>query len=792
MSVLDRKLRRDLLAARGTIAAILLVVVVGVLCFVGMASAHANLERSRRAFYAECRMADFTVELKKAPAAEAQRVGAVEGVAEVEPRIVFDAVIDLPGIGRPVNGRIISLPAEPRPAVNSVVLRRGTYFTGEGFEEVILNDAFARAHGLRPGGRIHVILNDRRQELLIAGTAISSEFVYLIEPGSIIPEPENYGVLYLARPYAEEILDFEGACNQIVGLLAPDAAERPAAVLRRIEAMLEPYGVYSTTPRSEHASHRFLADEIRQLRVMSRVVPAIFLGVAALVMNILMTRLAEQQRVTIGTLKALGYGGPALLRHYLEFGIVVGILGAVAGIGLGLLLTRGLMTIYRDYFEFPLLGRSSPPSVVATAVLVSLGFAILGTLHGVRSIMRLGPAEAMRLRPPAAGGAIALERWRGLWARLGFRGRMAARSVWRHRWRTAVGVTAAAAGSAQMFLAFHFVWALDWAVDFQFQEIQAADIDLVFREDRDRGALLEAARLPGVDRAEPLFIVPCEFARGHHARKGAVTGVAPGATLTVPRDPQGRRVPIPPAGLVMSRTLAGILGARAGDEVTLRPVRGRRDPHTVRIARVTDSFIGIATYADIGYLTGLLGEAGAVSSVQLKVQPGLETRRDLDRRIKVLPAVAAVNDLRRVKASLEEALLENIEITIGLLVVFAGSIFFGSILTTSLVAIAERKREVATFRALGYEPRQVGGIFLRESLLVNLSGAALGLPLGLALTAGLVELYNTEVYRLPLHVGPASFLLTFGLSAAFTLLAHAPVQRAIDRLEWRDALGARE
>ncbi|MHC4948692.1 MAG: ABC transporter permease, partial [Planctomycetota bacterium] len=192
MSTLDRKLRRDLSRSRATLAAIIVVIVVGVACFVGLASAYVNLERSYRSYYAACRMADFWVLVEKAPLPVVRGLTEVPGVAEIRARIVFEATIDLPDVPRPLTGRVLSLPARPAPVLNDIVLRRGSYFTDEHFAQVIVNDAFARARNIEPGDVIHVLLDGRRQRLYVVGTAISSEFVYQLAPGSFIPEPGNY------------------------------------------------------------------------------------------------------------------------------------------------------------------------------------------------------------------------------------------------------------------------------------------------------------------------------------------------------------------------------------------------------------------------------------------------------------------------------------------------------------------------------------------------------------------------------------------------------------------------
>src|SRR5262245_6984126 len=277
------------------------------MCFIYMRSAYNNLNLAKAHYYEQCRMADFWIDAKKVPLAELDVLVHLPGISEIRPRISSFATVDLERAEEPLNGMVLSLPDERRPIINDIVLLRGSYFTDRRRNEVIVNDTFARKQGLHPGQWVHLLMNNRREELFIVGTAISSEFVYLVGPGSLTPDPAHFGVFYIKHSYAEEVFDMDGAANQIVGVLAPQWRDHPDEVLGRAEYLLSDYGVFSTTPRKDQPSNRFLSDEIRGLGVFAQIMPVIFLAVAALVLNVLMTRLIDQQRNIVGTLKAVGY-----------------------------------------------------------------------------------------------------------------------------------------------------------------------------------------------------------------------------------------------------------------------------------------------------------------------------------------------------------------------------------------------------------------------------------------------------------------------------------------------------
>lgn len=792
MTALDRKLLRDLRHSGGLLVAITSIMAVGIACYVALGSAYRNLSRARQQYYADCRMADFSLEVKKAPISELAAIEKLPGVVDVRPRIQFFATVDLERSLEPVNGIVLSLPDRQEPTISGVLLRRGGYFTDRRANEVIINEKFARRHGLAPGEWMHLILNNRRQELFIVGTAMSSEFTYLVGPGAIMPDPEHLGVFYLKHSYAEEAFDFDGACNQVLGRLAPSVRDRPEQVLSRAELLLDAYGVFTTVPLADQPSNRFLTNEIKGLRAFGIIDPAIFLSVAALVLNVLMTRLTEQQRVVVGTLKALGYLDRQVFAHFIKFGLVIGVVSGLLGGALGWWISLGMTNLYRVFFEFPTLASRLYGDIFAEGMLVGLLCALVGSVHGARAVLRLEPAEAMRPKPPAIGGAVWLERFQRFWRRLSFGSRMTLRNLLRQRFRTAAGIFAAAMGACMAINALMLAEATETLVDVQFQRIQRSDVDLEFKDEQPRAALAEAAALPGVDRAEPLLNVGCKFVNGSHTRKGGITGLAPGARLTVPYDAHGRRLRIPSVGLVMGGKLADLLHLKRGDLVEIRPTKGLRQPYLAPLVEISDSYVGLTAYADIRYLSRMAHEELAVSGVQLSVDPRPESLAALYRELKRMPGIQSVTARADTIANVMETLIKNQRVFIGLLVGFAGVIFFGSVLNSSLISLAERSREVATLRVLGYSEWQVGNLFLRESVLVNTLGTLVGMPLGYLLNWGITVAYDTDMFRIPVVDPTRSCLWTLLLGTLFALIAHAIVQRAIFRMDWLDAMKTRE
>ncbi len=792
MKVLDRKLLRDLTQSKGMLLAVAAIIAVGTGCLVGMLSTFNNLETAMRDYYARSRMADFWISLKKAPTGAIEDLEKIPGVAGIRERISFPVIVDLEGVDRPISGLSVSMPDTPGDVINNIVVRSGSYFTADRRNEVIVSEQFAAARKLQPGDYIHLTMNGRREKMFVVGTAISAEHVYIAPPGSLFSAPGDYGIFYIKRTFAEDTYGFQGACNDVVGLFTREGSGMSDLILEEADRILDPYGVFSTTPRRQQFSNLTLHSEMGGLKTLATSLPLIFLGVAALVLNVLMTRMAEQQRVIVGTLKALGYENGQLFSHYIKFGLVVGLVGGLGGCAVGDWLSRAMVGMYQGFFEFPHLVNHAYPSIMLLAVLISVLFAVLGTLRGVKRIVDLDPAEAMHEAMPAAGGAILLERWKTFWSRLDFWWQIVLRSLFRNRARTLIALVAALLGSAMVLLALGMNDSMSYMVDFEFDKVLLGDYTLNLRDATDSGAVKEARDLPGVTLAEPVFNVAGTFSRANRHKKGAITGLIPGSTLNVPRNADGTAVRVPPAGLLMTDRLARQLGVAEGETVTFIPVRGVKYPHKLQVSAIIKSMLGLSVYADYSYLNRLVGEAEAVNELQLKAKQTPEETVAFFRRLKESPKLESLTVIAQSKAAIKVQMTGAMQGMAMVMILFAGVIFFGSILNGSLIAISERRREIATFRVLGYQSREIGGMFIRENMLVNLVGTVIGLPFGYWMLQGLATQYTNDAFTMPVYIRGPSWVGTIVLALIFVLVSHVFVQRAINRLHWEEALAMKE
>nr|MCU0256913.1 hypothetical protein [Vicinamibacterales bacterium] len=284
LSALNRKLVRDLWEMRGQALAIAAVVAAGVTMFVAYLSNFDSLQRSRARFYERQRFADVFASLTRAPQALEARIAAIPGVEAVHTRVVADVTLDVPGIDEPSSGRLVAIPEREAPPLNGLHLRRGRWIDATRPDEVLAHEMFAEANGFEPGDRVGAIVNGRKRWLTIVGIALSPEYIYAVKPGEIFPDRRRYGVFWMGRRALATAFDMEGGFNDVSLALARDASE--PEVIASLDRLLGPYGGLGAVPRRLQISAWTLENELAQLQMFGFLVPLVFLGVAAFILNV--------------------------------------------------------------------------------------------------------------------------------------------------------------------------------------------------------------------------------------------------------------------------------------------------------------------------------------------------------------------------------------------------------------------------------------------------------------------------------------------------------------------------
>ncbi len=784
---LDRKLVRDMGRMKGQTVAVALVMACGLAMMIMARSLIHSLDSARADYYRTHRFAEVFATLKRAPRAVAERLRALPGVAEVETGIAMQVTLDLVGLDEPASGLVRSLPDTGEPRLNRLFLRRGRGLSPDGRGEVLVGEAFAEANALQPGDTVTLLLNGRRRTLRVAGIVLSPEYIFESRPGAALPDNRTYGIFWM--PYRElaAAFDLEDAFNHVALTLVPGAAE--PAVIAAVDRLLEPYGGRGAHGRADHPSNIRVSDEIRVLRTLSVGFPVVFLSVAAFMTNAILSRLLNLQREQIAILKAFGFSNRAVAWHYLKFALVMVLLGTVLGAAGGSGLGHRLVRLYTNFFRFPELEFRLDHAALGLALGVCALAALLGVAGAVRRAARLPPAQAMRPEPPAHYRPSWVER-SGLAHWLSHTFRIAVRNLERRPMQALFTVTGLALATGILLVPNAFRDAVAHVLDHQWDILQRQDLSVGLVEPTHVAVLPELRRLPGVLTMEPFRAAFVRLRHGHRQRQLPLQGQLPEALHNRVIGTDERRIVLPLWGVVLSEKLAELLEARPGDPLVIEVLEGHRPTVVAPLVGTAEDLAGVAAYMHLDALNRLLGEGDRVSGASFRVD-ALQ-RAEFLRALKGIPRVSWV----AIKDSLRENFRRTTAASIGLFqkvyLVLAVIVSFGVVYNNARISLAERARELATLRVIGFSRREVGGVLLTELSLL----AALALPLGLLLGTGfataIVSAVNTETVRIPVILTPANYAFaTLAVLVASTASALV-VLRRLHRLDLVSALKAPE
>ncbi len=787
MSLLDRKLLRDVAALRGQVITIALVVAAGVGVFVASISTYASLLDASERFYAEGRFPQIFVTLKRAPLSIVNRLNEIPGVVAVEPRIVREVILDWPESMIPVSARIVSIARAGDENQARLHLRSGIAPAPHDARAAAINEAFADGHGVRPGATVRVLLNGRMESFRISGIALSSEYIYTVKPGLPVPDDRLYAILWIDRSAAEAAFDMKGAFNDAVVSLAPGTDPKP--VIAELDRMLEQYGSVGAIERRDQSSNRFLQDELNQQRVMSITIPFIFFGISAFLLNVTLGRMVAAQREQIATLKALGFPTARLVAHYMKLVAIIVLagsaLGTLAGIGFG----RAMIASYHGFFRLPELNFELAAWAVIVGVGISLLAAALGVLSALRGVVRLAPALAMRPAAPLRFRRVAIE---AFWTRKALTPHriMMLRNVAGRPLRTGLTIFGIAFAVPMVVLGLFWRDAIDHMIAVQFNLVERGNIGVTFPHPLDRRILTDLAREPGVLVVEGERVVPVRLRSGNRSYLTSVTGLRPGSELRKPRDSQLRPIDVAPDGITLTRRLAEKLDVGLGETITIEVMEGRRSKRDLPVSAIVDESIGMALYMDMDTLNRATGEGAVVSAATIYVEPS--TLASLAQRFKKLPVIESVSIKSFTLASFMEKIAGLIFVTAGILTAFAIIIAVGVVYNSARIGLQERAWELASLRVLGFTRAEVARILFGEFTIEILAGIPIGALLAQTVVTLIARLHSNESFQIPPVIEPRTYLAATVVVVAAALASAFIVRRRVDDLDLVAVLKTRD
>ena len=533
-----------------------------------------------------------------------------------------------------------------------------------------------------------------------------------------------------------------------------------------------------------YVSYSMDADRIANL---AAVFPLIFFLVAALVSLTTMTRMVEEQRTTIGGLKAMGFSRGSIAIKYVGYGFLSSVIGAVLGLAVGLTLLPWIIcTAWSAMYTIGDIHYSFEAATSLLAAGAAVGTVTLAALLACFSTLAATPAQLMRPKAPPVGKRIFLERITPLWRKLSFHYKITLRNLFRYQkrfWMTVAGIGGCA---ALIVTAFGVRGSIMGVMEEQF--------DVLYHY---------SAQVGLVDEITPLELEEVEDALSESGlvddslacRVETVTAQSESYTLdcylqTTPSQEELSRfvelrhrtddvpVTLPDDGAVITEKMASLLGVEVGDTITL----DGESRVTITVADITEHYVQHYIYVSDTYYETLFGEAPTANTVLVDFPVEESGAGELESQLVSLDGVSSLTLLSDTADTFSSS-MESVDYAVILIIFCAAALAFVVLMNLTNINITERLRELATLKVLGFYNREVSAYIYRENAILTVFGVLAGMVLGKFLHQWLILTVEVDMVMFDRVLDLSSYLWAAVLTVVFSLAVNLTARRKLRDLD---------
>jgi len=782
------KMIRDIKGNIIAYLACMIVITIGLISYAAISISKDNLFIAQEQFYKHYNFADGFATVRTMPYAQLKKLQNIEGVDQLQGRLVKDVRVIMPERDENIYLRLISINKSESNPINGVKLIKGS-FPQEKDRSILLADKFYTANHLSLSDTIVMIIDGKKVELPLAGTGQSPEYVYAIKDGqSIAPEPENFEVAYMNYEEMEALFNEEGRVNDIIFTLKPGSTFTD--VEEKIKTELKKYGMDSLIPRKDQLSNVMLSEELNQLEGMSKTVPVLFLTIATTILYIMLKRLVESQRGQIGMFKAMGYRTGEILVHYMSFGLFIGFFGGVTGGLMGTTLSMSLTKVYQTYYSLPNLTARFSWKYFLYGMVLSIFFGLVAAFQGAKGVLKLQPADAMHPPAPVLQKKTIFDYIPALWSIFTVQGRMAIRNVLRNRGRSFFTFIGIMFTFSMMGALLSMNGLMDIMVKDQFTKSQKQDVKISFTRPLDgKSVLREFKYIKGVKGVEPMLEVPVTLRHKNYKKDIIALGITEKAELYKIFDKNGKEVKIPKEGVLVSERVAEKLRIQTGDKIQIESPWAKDSPFYIVVAGIIPQYMGVNIYMNQDTLNNLLKQGDMSTSILIAVEnsqiSALKEEYRLSKNVGII-------EERQKSIDKYEELMATSGYSMWIMSILAVVTGFAIVYNSSIITLAERKKELASLRVMGMTHKEVLEVVSVEQWFIGIFGILAGIPLTYLMLQGISKGMNNDIFTIPAIVDPSALILAFIGTVLAIGSAQGWVKRKIHKMDLVEVLKERE
>lgn len=573
-----------------------------------------------------------------------------------------------------------------------------------------------------------------------------------------------------------------------------DAKVQLADAKKEIEQIEKPtWYIYDRSHLPEYSGY---GDNADRMKAIGEVFPLIFFLVAALISLTTMTRMVEEERTIIGTLKALGYSKKSIAAKYLGYAVLATLTGGIFGVMIGeKILPYIIITAYKImYRHLPDVEIPYNLYYGVLACVAALLCTVAATIFSCMKELKEQAAELMRPPAPKQGKRVFLEYIPFLWKRLNFTWKSTVRNLMRYKKRFFMTIFGIGGCMGLMLVGFGLKDSISSIVPLQYEDIQLYDGNVILQSDvtmQEKQEVYEALEKNSqvVATAEDLLQ---KITIEHD-------GVSKEVYLNVPENVEKfsdfvvlqdrttkEKYQLTDKGTVLTEKMAKELGVSAGDTVTIKEENEKE--RTVKISQICENYMSHYLYMTPAVYKAAYGKEPEYNSIYYRTE-GRTTKEaeSVGEAALKLDGALSVSYTTELRQQVDD-MLQSLDIVIVVLIISAGMLAFVVLYNLNNINITERKRELATLKVLGFYDKEVTEYVYRENILLTLIGSVFGMLLGKILHRFIIVTVEIDSVMFGRNINTISFVYAFLLTVVFSLFVNGVMYFKLKKINMVESL----
>ena len=810
---------KEIINTRKRFLSILLIVLLGVGFFAGIRAVSPDMKKTADMYFDENKMMDIevisTMGLTDDDVKEIQDLQDVKIVEGTYSKDVLTKVDE-----EEVVLKIHTLSDN----INCVKLQQGEMPKNE--EECVVEESFLNSTNKKIGDTIILEAKDtlagpnlKNKEIKIVGSIRSPLYIsrergstklasgkinyYIYVPKSEIAS-QIYTEMYVIVKGADKLDTFSDEYEDKIKKVKSDienvAKERTESEYEKLKVKPEWY----VLDRNQNTGYASYSQDSERIANIGKVFPVVFFVIAALISLTSMTRMVEEQRVQIGTLKALGYTKGKIALKYILYAVLATLIGGIIGMLIGFrILPEIIYNMYAMMYSMKDVVLEFNTGIAITGLGLALICTVGATIIACYKELNLQPASLMRPKSPKAGKRVLLERISWLWSKLKFTQKVTIRNVFRYKKRVSMTIIGILGCTALMVAGFGLRESVSNMIPSQYGEVFLYDMSITLKNEQTSDEIQkyidEVFNIKTNDKNNDVTDAMAFNMQAveilNKETKQDIQLIVPKKTdvlsdyIVLENRVSKEKYSLSDNGVVITEKLAKLLGIKQGEKITIKNSNDKQAE--VEVKGITRNYLMHYMYISPEYYESIFGEKVKYNTILLKEQSEVkkseESENKLGKKILENSNISKVTFMSQTKSIFDEV-MDNMTFVVWILIISAGLLAFVVLYNLANVNISERIRELATIKVLGFYDKEVYDYVGRETTILTIIGILIGLIAGYFLEMFILKTCELDILMFDTRISIWSYVYSASLTILFTLIVSVVTYFALKKIDMIESL----